>query len=281
MAARSPLVQWAKRHGLISEAYSLDRLGIHRFYGPAGTFSKESAASITAFDAVVSFLGGPREPPAVRLSKTKGLCLLAVDPKPTASTLQTGRHITQQWADALAGYGCSVSFEGETSVNLPPTVQADLCERLAARLGAATGPIVLCHPGSGSLKKCCPIEALERLVRGLLSAGWCAGWMVGPDELERFGKGYVERLEASAPVLFEESVEAAADLVCGARVYIGYDAGMTHVAALGGVCTFAIFGPTDPRVWRPLGNDCHIVRFPVDGEDCEWTDTLSARIGRP
>ena len=56
---------------------------------------------------------------------------------------------------------------------------------------------------------------------------------------------------------------------------------MTHVAALAGVRTFAIFGPTDPRVWRPLGHDCHVVGFPTaDGLD-EWVDDLTDQVGPP
>jgi ADP-heptose:LPS heptosyltransferase len=105
--------------------------------------------------------------------------------------------------------------------------------------------------------------------------------MIGPDEVERFGGGYVHRLGASAPVICEESVEQAANLACGARVYIGHDAGMTHVAALAGVRTLAIFGPTDPRVWRPLGRDCHVVDFPTPDGLTEWADDLTDQIGPP
>jgi ADP-heptose:LPS heptosyltransferase len=105
--------------------------------------------------------------------------------------------------------------------------------------------------------------------------------MIGPDEVERFGDGYIRRLGTSAPVVCEESVDKAADLVCGARVYIGHDAGMTHAAALAGVRTLAIFGPTDPRVWRPLGHDCKVVGFPVADRLDEWVDDLRRRVGLP
>jgi ADP-heptose:LPS heptosyltransferase len=133
------------------------------------------------------------------------------------------------------------------------------------------------------LDKCCPLDVLERVISALVQRDWSAGWMIGPDEIERFGDAYRKRLEASAPVIVEESIEAAADLVCGARVYIGNDAGMTHLAALVGLQTFVVFGPTDPHVWRPLGNACHVVQFPPKARSTEaatWIDDLLSRIDR-
>jgi ADP-heptose:LPS heptosyltransferase len=129
-------------------------------------------------------------------------------------------------------------------------------------MGVPSDRIALCHPGSGGLAKCCPLEALERFRSTLNDEGWTTAWMIGPDEMERFGDAYARRLATSAPVIFEESVERAADLVCGAQLFVGNDAGMTHVAALAGVRTIALFGPTDARVWRPLGPRVQVVPFP-------------------
>jgi heptosyltransferase III len=37
------------------------------------------------------------------------------------------------------------------------------------------------------------------------------------------------------------------------RAYIGNDSGITHLAAYLGVPTIALFGPTNPRIWGPIG----------------------------
>jgi heptosyltransferase-3 len=42
-----------------------------------------------------------------------------------------------------------------------------------------------------------------------------------------------------------------ATLLSGARVYVGPDTSVTHLAAASGCPTVALFGPTDPRVWGP------------------------------
>ena len=108
---------------------------------------------------------------------------------------------------------------------------------------------------------------------------WSIAWMIGPDELERFGSEYTRRLERTAPILYEESVETAADLVCGADAFIGNDAGMTHIAALAGVSTIALFGPTDPRVWMPLGQQCSVIRFPEPTEPIvEWVQGAMSNL---
>jgi len=52
-----------------------------------------------------------------------------------------------------------------------------------------------------------------------------------------------------------------AALIAGARVYIGPDTAVTHLAAATGAPTVALYGPTDPRIWGP---------WPVGGLDRPW-----------
>lgn len=281
LAARSPLARWAQKHGLVSEACSLDGLGFHRLYDRNDEWPKELLCFLRRFDRVVSFLGGPDERVSVRLSTLCGAGVLAIDPKPSEATLRGGLHITQQWAHHLTGYGWPVAVAGHATIRIAPSQRLTYTRQLAERLGESSDRIVLCHPGSGGVDKCCPLDLLEHVIGELIHKGWSAGWMIGPDEIERFGDAYRQRLEASAPVILEESIEAAADLVCGARVYIGNDAGMTHVAALVGLQTFAIFGPTDPRTWQPLGDTCQVVQFPPRARPpaaATWIEELLCRI---
>jgi heptosyltransferase-3 len=52
-----------------------------------------------------------------------------------------------------------------------------------------------------------------------------------------------------------------AGLLGKARVYIGPDTSVTHLAAASGCPTIALYGPTDPRLWGP---------WPVGGLDQPW-----------
>ena len=52
-----------------------------------------------------------------------------------------------------------------------------------------------------------------------------------------------------------------AGLLAKARVYVGPDTSVTHVAAAAGCPTVALYGPTDPRLWGP---------WPTGGLDTMW-----------
>jgi ADP-heptose:LPS heptosyltransferase len=53
---------------------------------------------------------------------------------------------------------------------------------------------------------------------------------------------------------------------CGA--YVGNDSGVTHLATATGIPTLAIFGPTDPAVWAPLGRNVKVVSSTADCSPC-------------
>jgi heptosyltransferase-3 len=60
---------------------------------------------------------------------------------------------------------------------------------------------------------------------------------------------------------------AIAALLRGARLYVGPDTSVTHLAAASGCPTLALFGPTDPRLWGP---------WPAQGLPTPWA--ASGRI---
>ena len=91
--------------------------------------------------------------------------------------------------------------------------------------------------------------------------------MLGPAERENEDgptNTLWERAAAkSEQLLIERDVCTAAQHIAGADLYIGNDGGMTHVAASLRTPTVAIFGPTDPFVWRPLGHHVSAVAPPT------------------
>lgn len=113
----------------------------------------------------------------------------------------------------------------------------------------ADGGFAVIHPFSGSPKKCWPLERYRELARHLeahMPVRWCAG----PEE----------RLEDAV------RIENLYDLGCwlaNARVYIGNDSGITHLAAAVGTPVIALFGPTDPRIWAPRGEKVTVIAKPA------------------
>ena len=66
-------------------------------------------------------------------------------------------------------------------------------------------------------------------------------WCAGPEE------------ELADAVRFENLYDLACWL-SSARLYIGNDSGITHLAAASGAPVLALFGPTDPAIWAPRGD---------------------------
>ncbi|MBI1321437.1 MAG: hypothetical protein GC168_21140 [Candidatus Hydrogenedens sp.] len=110
---------------------------------------------------------------------------------------------------------------------------------------------VVLHPGSGSTTKNWPLEHFESVARALEQDGLRVTWISGPAEIER---GLAVTGADATPSL----VDLAAKLA-GARLYLGNDSGITHLAAAVMCPTVAVFGPTDPAVWGPRGDRVRIV----------------------
>jgi hypothetical protein len=104
------------------------------------------------------------------------------------------------------------------------------------------------HPFSGSPAKNWPLEKFQALARKLervMPVRWCAGPEDPPLE------GCVRIAD-----LYELACWLAA-----ARLYIGNDSGITHLAAATGTPVLALFGPTDPAIWAPRGPNVRVGRW--------------------
>lgn len=63
-------------------------------------------------------------------------------------------------------------------------------------------------------------------------------------------------------VRFDNLYELACWLAT-ARLYIGNDSGITHLAAAVGTRVIALFGPTDPSIWAPRGQNVRVIAQPT------------------
>lgn len=104
---------------------------------------------------------------------------------------------------------------------------------------------IIIHPGSGSPHKNWPIENFIALSEQLKHEGRSVAWCVGPAERERIDQ------QLPDAVLQCDSLSDIAANFAAAKLYIGNDSGITHLAAAVGTPTVALFGPTNPDVWAP------------------------------
>ena len=118
---------------------------------------------------------------------------------------------------------------------------------------------VLLHPGAGSQKKMWPVTNFVQLERLLTSDGYRPEYIMGP--ADRFLSDALRTPGARQSVVHTpENIPALAALMKTAGGYIGNDSGVSHLAAYIGLPTVAVFGPSDPEIWRPIGPRVQIVR---------------------
>ena len=95
-------------------------------------------------------------------------------------------------------------------------------------------------------------EAWLDCARALAARGLALVLTGSADALER---AYVGRLAAAMPgaidLAGQLTLAQAACLIARARLYVGPDTALTHLAAASGVSTIAFYGPTDPVKWGP------------------------------
>jgi heptosyltransferase-3 len=150
--------------------------------------------------------------------------------------------------------------------------------RLADALGVARAPALVCPrprdidgvAGDYAVIHAAPMfrykqwtaEGWRALAAWLRGRGLAVIATGGPSEVERRyldevwnGASAVRRLDGQLdwPQL--------AGLLAKARVYVGPDTSVTHLAAATGRPTVALYGPTDPRLWGP---------WPAGGLDKMW-----------
>lgn len=117
------------------------------------------------------------------------------------------------------------------------------------RIAVPSAPLedfVAIHPFASSPAKRWPLTMFREVAAAL---PYPVRWLAGPEE------------PLDEAVRFDDLYELACWL-SRARIYIGNDSGISHLAAAVGVPTLAIFLTTDPRVWAPRGEHVRILERP-------------------
>jgi heptosyltransferase III len=120
-------------------------------------------------------------------------------------------------------------------------------------------PLIMCHPGSGSTHKCVRADIWSALLRGCRGRQLTPIVVLGPAD-DQAEAAILEQGLPELPMLRPRSVTMLAAILAKAQGFIGHDSGVTHLAALLGVPTVAMFGPTDEQRWAPRGAHVTVVR---------------------
>jgi len=135
-------------------------------------------------------------------------------------------------------------------------------QRLLGDAGCVGGRLLVAvHPGSGGRRKCWPLERYFELIARLATDPRPFFLLFsGPAEedlkerIDRFVLGRNDAVHIAGGKL-----TAAASLLSQCNLFVGNDSGFSHLAAAVNCRVLALFGPTDPAVWKPVGIHVEVV----------------------
>ena len=132
--------------------------------------------------------------------------------------------------------------------------------------------LLLIHPGAGSQRKRWALDNFIELAGAMRHMnGAKVVFLLGPAEsdLQPFVK---KRMEGAFQIHQIEDLSEVMAFLKAARCFIGNDSGLAHLAAIMGVPTVTIFGPSSPKRWAPLGNAVRVLRGASDCAPCFETE---------
>jgi len=150
----------------------------------------------------------------------------------------------------------------QTSPHIPQVYLEEARKALYNAGYSDARPLICIHPGSGGARKCWKLEyyleLAEILVRDykafvIIFTGHVESETT-KTEINNFINGKKDMIHISD----NELIGIAAFLNIS-HIYIGNDSGISHLASLFCRKVIVIFGPTNPILWRPVGDNVEVI----------------------
>ena len=263
--ARAPVADTDPGIWGVDRLIDVESCGLHSLFVEDAHCSCELAETLRACDLLINTLANDDSALAVTLRRCLKGDVVSLETAPKSGHTD---HVTHQWAAILKRQGHDLPAPGEFELRVDASRVRSARDRIRATAGTDVERVVLIHPGSGSRRKCWALANFFFLANELISCRIGVVFIVGPVERELFTAEELESIRAR-PYIELPSLEELIDLVAAADLCVGNDSGFCHLAAaVPGSRVLALFGATDPRVWRPLGRCVQVA-----GSVGEWPDT--------
>ena len=176
-------------------------------------------------------------------------------------------HVTQHILSKLVRFRLLEALDKDTHMMLFSSVYSD-------RRNLQYNPSkIIIHPGSGSRKKCWPISNFVKVALSMAANGKQPEFIFGPAEYDLYER-FLKLDTVNATVHKIEQLTELAGLIKTGGGFIGNDSGVSHLAAFIGLPTVAVFGPSDPEIWKPMGRAVTVVRPDLECSPCFETGTV-------
>jgi ADP-heptose:LPS heptosyltransferase len=150
----------------------------------------------------------------------------------------------------------------------PPALRYDVHSTEASRMQQklAGRPYVVIHPASVMSTKRWAAERFGEVARSVAQRNFRVVVVAGPGE--ESCAGHAAKEIKGALIMLGLRIPELAELIRGARLYIGNDSGPMHLAAAVGTPTIAVWGSSDSRRWHPWSVDHRVVQNPFECNPC-------------
>lgn len=234
-----------------NQVRSIEYAPLARFFAKGAELSPELADYFASFDLVLSYLYDPDRIFENNLRRC-GVEEIIRGPAKIAGHA----HATRQLAEPMEELGLAVAdFRARF---YPSTADQEFARSF---LQGLPRPIVAMHPGSGSESKNWPLKNWLDLGNDFLdSKKFTGSIVVVSGEADQKQSELLESAWSNARVRFAKNL-ALPELgaLLGATTFLGHDSGISHLAAAAGANCVLLFGPTDPEIWAPLGENVRII----------------------
>jgi len=127
--------------------------------------------------------------------------------------------------------------------------------------------MIVFHPGSGSTRKnLAPEFWIDLMKTSEFALFEKKVLLLGPAEQECWGVFSHNLSGLGIEIVTSPQSETLVSLLKTASLYLGHDSGITHLAALLGLPTIALFKNSNPVQWAPLGPDVTVISNPDSSE---------------
>jgi len=121
-------------------------------------------------------------------------------------------------------------------------------------------PLIAIHPGAGKAANRWPAENFAAAANQLAQENNTQIYLTWGSREGELGERLKSALSVPAMSSQHLDIRRVAALVSQAQLFLCNDTGVMHVGAAVGTPLVAIFGPTDPELWKPWGNAFVAVR---------------------
>ena len=128
---------------------------------------------------------------------------------------------------------------------------------------------VVIHPGAGWEEKRWPVERFAQIVDRLVKTYEARVFIIGGNSDVQLANEMIELMKMKAiNCVGRFDIKESAALMEAADLFIGNDSAPVHIAAAVHTPLIAIFGPTNMRKTKPLGNNSIMVRKDIECNPC-------------